>query len=180
MVRRLLDPTQFQGAYYELIVANILIRAGFELTLEDETDGDTKHCEFAAISTVTRKRYWGEAKMRAVAGLLGRTERDGGDDSNPLSRLNSHITDALRKPATDERLIFTDLNTDYDSKTTDKPTWVKPATAMLQRYERNRPNVKAYVIVIPRSTVHCRPKHSGVRRSALRLATPAISQMRAT
>jgi hypothetical protein len=31
MVRRLLDPTQFQGAYYELIVANILIRAGFEL-----------------------------------------------------------------------------------------------------------------------------------------------------
>jgi SEC-C motif len=147
MVRRLLDPTQFQGAYYELIVANTLIRAGFMLTLEDETDGASKHCEFAAISKTTGKRYWVEAKMRAVAGVLGRTERDGGNDLNPLSRLNKHITEALRKPATDERLIFTDLNTDYDPKTGDKPGWVKPATATLQRYERNHSDVKAYVIV---------------------------------
>jgi len=147
MVRRILDPSQFQGAYYELIVANILIRAGFTLVLEDETDGASKHCEFAAISKATGKRYWVEAKMRAVAGLLGRTERDGGNDLNPLSRLNKHITDALRKPAADERLIFTDLNTDYDPNTGDKPGWVKPATAMLQRYERNHPEVKAYVIV---------------------------------
>jgi hypothetical protein len=49
LVKRLLDPGNFQGAYYELIVANILIRAGFTLTLEDETVGDAKHCEFAAV-----------------------------------------------------------------------------------------------------------------------------------
>jgi hypothetical protein len=73
LVNRLKDPTQFQGAYYELIVANILIRAGFTLTLEDETDGNSKHCEFAAVSKKTGKRYWVEAKMRGVAGLLGRT-----------------------------------------------------------------------------------------------------------
>jgi len=50
LVRRLKDPANFQGAYYELIVANILIRAGFTLTLEDETDPRFKHCEFAAVS----------------------------------------------------------------------------------------------------------------------------------
>jgi hypothetical protein len=147
MLRRLLDPTQFQGAYYELIVANILIRAGFVLTLEDETAGATRHCEFAAVSKMTGKRYWVEAKMRAVAGFLGRTKRDGGDEHNPLSRLNKHITDALRKPATDQRLIFTDLNTAYDPTSGDKPAWVKPATAMLERYERHHREAKAYVIV---------------------------------
>ena len=46
LVRRLIDPAQFQGAYYELIVANTLIRAGFNLELEDEADGKSKHCEF--------------------------------------------------------------------------------------------------------------------------------------
>jgi hypothetical protein len=51
-------------------VANVLIGAGFKLTLEDETDGKNKHCEFAAISGTTGKRYWVEAKMRSVAGLL--------------------------------------------------------------------------------------------------------------
>ncbi len=56
LLRRLLDPGNFQGAYYELIVANTLLRAGFTLTLEDETDGDSKHCEFAAIDL--RPQNW--------------------------------------------------------------------------------------------------------------------------
>jgi len=51
MIARLKNREQFQGAYYELIVANCLIRAGFELTLEDETDKSSKHCEFSAILT---------------------------------------------------------------------------------------------------------------------------------
>jgi hypothetical protein len=72
LLNRLRDIGQFQGAYYELFVASGLIRAGFKLTLEDETDGKNKHCEFAAISTMTAKRYWVEAKMRSVAGYQGK------------------------------------------------------------------------------------------------------------
>ena len=86
-IKRLKNPEQFQGAYYELIVANILIRAGFDLTLEDESDGETKHCEFAAVSKKTARRYWVEAKMRGVEGLLGKTEKDGGKNRDALSRL---------------------------------------------------------------------------------------------
>ena len=71
LINRLKNPSNFQGAYYELIVASILIRAGFTLTLEDETDPAAKHCEFAAVSKTTGKRYWVEAKMRAIDGVLG-------------------------------------------------------------------------------------------------------------
>ena len=69
------------------MVANILLRAAFDLTLEDETDGETKHCEFSAVSKKTGKRYWVEAKMRAVRGLLGKTDKDGGKDDDALSQL---------------------------------------------------------------------------------------------
>ena len=86
LVRRLKVPGQFQGAYYEVTVANILIRAGFELELEDESDGTVKHCEFSARSRRTGKKYWVEAKMQSVAGLLGKTERDGTTKTNPLNR----------------------------------------------------------------------------------------------
>jgi hypothetical protein len=147
LLRRLKDKGNFQGAYYELIVASTLIRAGFTLTLEDETDGASKHCEFAAISKTTGKRYWVEAKMRAVAGMLGRTERDGTTSDNPLSSFTKHLSNALAKPATDERLIFIDLNASYDPATGQHPAWQKSASAMLGRYERNHAQARAYVIV---------------------------------
>jgi SEC-C motif len=111
LINRLKNPGNFQGAYYELMVASILIRAGFTLTLEDEADPASKHCEFAAVSKTTGKRYWVEARMRSVNGLLGRTAADGGSDAKPLSRLIPHLNGALKKPAKDERLIFIDLNT---------------------------------------------------------------------
>ena len=41
-VERLKITEQFQSAYHEMMVANILIRAGFELELEDETDRTSK------------------------------------------------------------------------------------------------------------------------------------------
>ncbi|MFZ0853221.1 MAG: SEC-C domain-containing protein, partial [Hyphomicrobiaceae bacterium] len=110
LIKRLRNVGNFQGAYYELMVASILIRAGFKLTLEDETDPGAKHCEFAAVAEKTGKKYWVEAKMRSVNGLLGRTTADGGADGDALGRLIPHLNNALAKPAKDERLIFIDVN----------------------------------------------------------------------
>jgi hypothetical protein len=146
LVRRLKDRGQFQGAYYELLAANALIRAGFKLELEDETDGENKHCEFSAVSQMTGKKYWVEAKMRSVAGLLGRTTADGSSDPNPIAQLNKHLTQALRKPAADERLIFVDLNTE-EVLTNNKPAWAEAAERALARYENRHPDAKAYVTV---------------------------------
>jgi hypothetical protein len=119
------------------MVANILIRAGFDLTLEDETDGETKHCEFAAVSKKTGKRYWVEAKMRAVEGLLGRTDKDGGNDRDVLSRLIPHLNQAFKKPAEDDRLIFIDMNGEPESLKDGKfvPDWVDRALKRLEQYE---------------------------------------------
>jgi hypothetical protein len=148
LIKRLRNVGNFQGAYYELMVASILIRAGFKLTLEDEADPATKHCEFAAVSK-SGKRYWVEAKMRSVNGLLGRVADDGGAEDDALGRLIPHLNAALKKPASDERLIFIDVNVPpvFDEK--NKPNWLEPAMARLERYEQREleEGVTAYVFV---------------------------------
>lgn len=147
LINRLKNVGNFQGAYYELIVASILIRAGFKLTLEDEADPLTKHCEFAAVSKTTGKRYWVEAKMRSVAGMLGKTAADGGADDDPFARLINPLNGALAKPAQDERLIFIDLNAPPVMGAEGKPNWLEPAMARLERYEKLNVEANAYVFV---------------------------------
>ena len=149
MIKRLKDPAQFQGAYYELMVANILIRAGFDLVLEDETDGAAKHCEFSAVSKKTGKKYWVEAKMRGVVGVLGKTENDGTKNPDATSSLVKHLNGAFAKPAADERLIFIDLNTEPHYDTSINPVWVERAGKKLENYEKNtlKTGQSAYVLI---------------------------------
>ncbi|MFN6982434.1 MAG: hypothetical protein ACK4NU_10970 [Brevundimonas sp.] len=151
MIARLKDPANFQGAFYELVVAGALIRAGYELVLEDEVDRQSKHCEFAAIKKSTGKRYSVEAKMRAVSGMLGRTAHDGGSDEKPLGRLIPHLCAALRKPSEAERMVFIDINSPMDKDISEKnrPGCVEAAIRALERFERNRhaPQERAYIFV---------------------------------
>jgi hypothetical protein len=149
LIRRLKDPANFQGAYYELIVANILIRAGFTLTLEDETDPHSKHCEFRAVSSRTGKEYSVEAKMRSVSGFLGKTDADGGKDGKLLARLGQHVKRSLAKPAESGRIIFVDLNVPQDLDEKGKPVWVEPAMRRIERLEREDlpQGMTAYVFV---------------------------------
>ena len=152
-VARLRNVGNFQGAYYELVVASALILAGFELTLEDETDTSQKHCEFAAVSKKTKKKYSVEAKMKSVAGILGKTRVDGASPSSrPESHVTAHLRQALRKPADGERLVFIDVNApvprDADAFISEAPDWVNPAARRLERSEQNlHPDVRAYVFV---------------------------------
>ena len=153
LVKRLKDPGNFQGAYYEIIVASCLIRAGFELVLEDETDEREKHCEFSATSKETGKKYWVEAKMRSVQGVLGKTKLDGSSlTGKPDSRVTRHLREALEKPATDERLIFIDVNTPgpslEDVQNRNAPFWLERSGRRLKARERERKKGdRAYVFV---------------------------------
>lgn len=145
LIKRLKNRENFQGAYYELMVANSLIRAGFELVLEDETDRSEKHCEFAAISKKTGKRYWVEAKMRAVVGQLGKTKNDGTENADPTSTLIKHLNGALKKTAENERFIFIDLNTEPSDA---KPQWADKAFEKIERHEgRQNSEQRAYVFI---------------------------------
>jgi hypothetical protein len=167
LIVRLRAPDQFQGAYYELIVANLLIRAGFELELEDEADGTSKHCEFSARSRRTGKKYWVEAKMRSVAGQFGKTAINGATRTNALRKLIPLLNDALKKPAADERLIFIDLNAEMTTNSEKNQLWIEKAARRLERYEKEDFAVGslAYVIVTNfafHRYLHDPPRFAGV------------------
>lgn len=151
LVARLKDRSNFQGAFYELMVAGALIRAGYELILEDETDRKTKHCEFAAIHKASGKRYSVEAKMRSVNGLLGKTEKDGSNDQKPLSKIITHLHGALKKPSEAERLVFIDINAPMDANISEenRPEILDAATKKIIDYENNpqAPNAEAFVFI---------------------------------
>jgi hypothetical protein len=147
LLKRLRDSQQFQGAYYELIIANCLIRSGFKLELEDESDEQRKHCEFSAVSHLTGRKYWVEAKMRSVDGILGKTKFDGTSRNDPTEMLTRHLREALLKPADSQRLIFLDVNTPTQPMI-EEPSWVIKAARRLQDRERNTPlDQSAYVFV---------------------------------
>ena len=146
-VARLKDVKQFPGAYYELIVANCLIRSGFRLELENEVDQATKHCEFSARSETTGTRYWVEAKMRSVPGILQKTDKDGSNSNDPTSRLTAHLSAALKKPAPGQRMIFIDINSE-PSKVGETPNWLDKAVRRLRDSERDlKKGNEAYVFV---------------------------------
>jgi SEC-C motif len=160
MIARLKDRSNFQGAYYELMVARTLIAAGFELTLEDEVDRGSKHCEFAAVSKDSKQKYWIEAKMRSVAGLLGKNETDGTTGKkaeNPISHLVTHLHAALRKPASDQRMIFIDLNTEMTADVSDenRPAFLETVNRRIAKYEKEQlESGKTAYIFVTNMTFH--------------------------
>lgn len=99
LLGRLKNKDNFQGAYYETQVAAWLIKAGFELEFEDESDTSSSHCEFTATYMPSGEKYSVEAKSRET--------RQGGASRMPVG---SQLRKALTKKAGHKRLVFIDLN----------------------------------------------------------------------
>jgi hypothetical protein len=107
--RRLRDKEAFQGARYEVLIAAVFARAGFEIELLDETVKAEKHCEFVAIHKSTRAKVYVEAKSRRRPGVLHQpgcfTEADIRGDLFGL------YGDAMKQaPKGEAYLIFIDAN----------------------------------------------------------------------
>jgi len=125
LVKRLKHKDQFQGARYELAVAATMIRAGFELELEDETDVTVKHPEFTAKHKRTHEVFAVEAKSRHRKGVLGRP-------GEPFSReeFRVGITDLLRKavakrPNDMPFMIFVDANMPPEVALEEQESWLR-------------------------------------------------------
>ena len=103
LIKRLKDLNQFLGAHYETQVAAFCIQAGFEITLEDEDDPNSTHCEFTATNIKSGRKFSVEAKARTH-----------GKNSGAIS---SQLYSALKKSAEYERIIFININS--SEKTTD-------------------------------------------------------------
>jgi hypothetical protein len=95
------DPVQVFAAVHEVMVATAMIRAGFELKLEDEGDGSVTHCEFTATSKLTGKQFSVEAKVCDPDRKDGRIGRP---------RVVRQLSRSLSKAADHPRIVCIDLN----------------------------------------------------------------------
>jgi hypothetical protein len=103
LLRRLKHPDQFVGARYEIRVAAMFLRAGFDLSWEDETDRSTTHGEFTATYPKTGKSFWVECKMR--------NQSPTAKSQKGFGKFVGLVSDALKKKTDIERLVFVDINT---------------------------------------------------------------------
>lgn len=108
-IQRLKHPDQFQGARFELLVTATLIRAGWQIEFEDETDVTQKHSELTAIHQSTGARLSVEAKSRHREGVLGQP-------GNPveLKEVKLGLHRLMRKASAKQSglplIVFVDLN----------------------------------------------------------------------
>lgn len=135
LVARLRNHDNFEGARYEVFVAAMLIRAGFEIEFENEDDRSTSHCEFTATYTKTGNKFSVEAKRRASAKL-------------GMGRL---LIKALRKHALHPRIVFIDINLPDDGSEADGTTNMNSSIRKLRGFEdktiEGMPLPPAYLLV---------------------------------
>ncbi len=95
LISRLKQKDQFLGAYHEAAVTGMMIRAGFDIELEDESDSKCSHCEFTATHRATGLKYSVEAKMR---------------QAHKRPEIRWLLGSALKKKANHPRLVFIEVN----------------------------------------------------------------------
>lgn len=122
----------FSGAYYEVNIAAMLVRAGFKLEFEDESDKASSHCEFTAVSIKTGSQFSVECK---------RIESLQADGLINYKNIVKNFTKALKKKVNHERIVFIDLNFPFYNKQIVKlPNKLKLALNRIERLEQNQNN----------------------------------------
>ena len=109
VIKRLKNKDQFQGARHELFVAATLIRAGFEIEYENESDRTQKHPEFIAKHKKMNELLSVEAKSRHRPGVLGQPGKIE-DEAAFKAGVKRLINRALKKDVNRPYAIFIDVN----------------------------------------------------------------------
>lgn len=109
VLKRLMNADDFQGARYELFATSTLIRAGFTVEFEDETDRGKRHVEFIAADKASGEKLAIEAKSRHRPGVLG-MRGDLQDPKDIKLRMGRLVNDACAKGHTLPLVVFLDLN----------------------------------------------------------------------
>jgi hypothetical protein len=134
LLRRLKRRDQFVGARYEIRIATMFLRAGFDLTWEDETDRSKTHSEFTATYRMTGKSFWVECKMR--------NQSPKAKSQSGFGKFVGLVSDALHKETKAERLIFVDINTPAKPRIASSfYDWRTAAVSDLRRFEGDRSTV---------------------------------------
>lgn len=123
LIDRIKHPENFPGALYEVRVAAALLRAGFTLEHQDESDRRTTHVEFIATNTESGATYSVEAKRREGVRM----------------KINRQVYRALSKQSDRPRIVFIDTNDGRLKLDRHRPNPVAlvEAEGLLDRYERD-------------------------------------------
>ena len=137
----------FIGKLFETYAAAAFLKAGFQLTYEDETDEGTSHVEFVATYPKTGKKFSVEVKSRNRAAA-----EDGPVDDIKRLRVASKMNRALGKKGDYTRVVMIEVNIPDVIKDQALDGWPKAALAQIRHAEKcPAPNgsekPSAYVIV---------------------------------
>lgn len=169
LITRLKHIDQFHGAYFETFVFASLIKAGFEIELENESAPQTTHTECTAIHKQSKRKYSVEAKARSVKGILGKDEAQGAPKDGKVN-VTRKLRDALKKESPYERIVFIDPNVPDNRKDTEGGKWsewmenahrdVKEAEQTMMIHGEPAPHAFVFIINLP---YHYEPNETDYR-----------------
>ena len=131
MVNRLKNLNQFQGARYEIAVAAIAVRAGFDIKWINEKG---THCEFTGQHRTTGDRAVFEAKSHHREGVLG--VKGEFNPENAKIKISDHVREARSQSRKDLPLVvFDDLNLPItEPAPLDEKRWFSDMDKQLKTY----------------------------------------------
>lgn len=137
LIQRLQHHDQFHGAYFEARVTGAMIRAGFDIELEDETNGKTSHCEFTATHRASGQKLSVEAKFR--------------HSTQQPPDVGRQLYNALEKKADHPRVVFLEVN-DTVRPPEEQPKLLMEVLARIREFEavqpiKGQPAPAAYLVI---------------------------------
>lgn len=130
-IKRLKNNNNFQGAKYEMAVAGIAVRAGFEITW---VNSKSKHCEFIGKHKRTGDEVYFECKSHHRDGVLGMMGEF--NPENAKVKVLNHIDEAIEQ--TDNKLpliIFNDINLPTSPNVEfEEISWVKQTEETFKKF----------------------------------------------
>jgi len=111
LLERLKNRNEFQGVRYEIAVAAIFTRIGYEIEFLDKEKKKNKHCDFIAINKNLNLMIAVEAKSRHRRGIIHESGERPEEKKLLKGDIHSLINTALKQnPNTMPFVIFVDLN----------------------------------------------------------------------
>jgi hypothetical protein len=132
LLNRLRDSFQFQGARYEIAVAALACRAGFEIKW---INTDSKHCEFTGVHRITGDKAAFEVKSHHREGVLG--QKGIFEADNARIKIIDHVREAVEQVPTEDipLIIFDDLNLPLTAeKLVSEKKWFMEVEKQLEKY----------------------------------------------
>lgn len=147
LVRRLKHEDQFQGARHELFAAATCIRAGYDISFEDETDPSRRHTEFTATHKKTGQKITVEAKSRHRPGVLGHpgTPRE---NNEVRARIDKLLRDAFDKPVSYPYVIFFDLNLPPSPEPLEEKPWFHEINQSVDRVANEKGDRDCFNLIV--------------------------------